>query len=87
MTGIALPVADAAFLGNDGRALLDADAILEHPAPLLATAVALAPHFLATQVTGQVATAALVLADVLINGLGADAESAFQAQPSGHLSG
>ena len=84
---IALPVADAAFFINDGRALLDADPVLNHPTALLATGVALAAHLLAAQMTGQITAAALVLVDVLVNGFVADAKSTLQKQPTGHLLG
>ena len=85
--GITLPVAYAAAFVNDGRALLNADAVFERAAPLLPAGVAFAAHLLAAQVAKQVPARALVGVDVLVDAFVADTHWSLQLEPSADLLG
>ena len=85
--GVTLPVAYAAAFVNDGRALLNADAVFERAAPLLPAGIAFATHLLAAQVAKQAPARALVGIDVLVDAFVADGDWPLQLEPSADLFG
>jgi hypothetical protein len=58
---------------------INTNAILQHATALLATGVAFATCFVATQVTHQVTVLNLVVVDVLVNALGTNGDGNRQA--------
>jgi hypothetical protein len=85
--GVALYVADTAFLIDYLGALLNAHTAFDAAAPLAATAVALSARLLAAQVLGQIALGLLVSQNALVDGLAADAKALFEHHPVGDLLG
>ncbi len=85
--GVTLPVANAAALAHHAGALLDANAVLEHASSLLATGVAFAAYFLASQVLDPIATLGLVEIGSLVNAFVADGDGLLQLQSSTALLG
>ena len=75
---IALPVSDTAACVHDLRALLNADAVLEHAPSFMATGVALFAQFLATQRPNQITALGFVFVDVLVDALVADLQGVLK---------
>lgn len=84
--GVELPVSDAAAALHDGWALVDRYAVGKLAAALVGT-VALLVGLLATQVTVQVTTTALVLQYVLVDPFVADGQTLLLSQPEADLFG
>src|SRR5271154_5386978 len=84
---VGLPVSDAAFCGDNGRSLIDVDAVRNQPAPRI-LAFPLVVFFAAvTQVKMQCATVFLVFPDMLIDALVTDKADAILRQTAADLIG
>src|SRR5271156_3030915 len=84
---VGLPVSDAAFCGDNGRSLIDVDAVRNQPAPRI-LAFPLVVFFAAvTQVKMQCAPVFLVFPDMLIDALVTDKGDAILRQTAADLIG
>src|SRR6202140_99245 len=84
---VGLPVSDAAFCGDNGRSLIDVDAVRNQPAPRI-LAFPLVVFFAAvTQVKMQCAAVFLVFPDMLIDALVTDKGNAILRQTAADLIG
>src|SRR5208282_4322758 len=84
---VGLPVSDAALFGDNGRSLIDVDAVRNQPAPRI-LAFPLVVFFAAvTQVKMQCATVFLVFPDMLIDALVTDKGDAILRQTAADLIG
>src|SRR5271155_2829613 len=84
---VGLPVSDAAFCGDNGRSLIDVDAVRNQPAPRI-LAFPLVVFFAAvTQVRMQCAPVFLVFPDMLIDALVTDKGDAILRQTAADLIG
>src|SRR5271169_2953027 len=84
---VGLPVSDAAFCGDNGRSLIDVDAVRNQPAPRI-LAFPLVVFFAAvTQVKMECATVFLVFPDMLIDALVTDEGDAILRQTAADLIG
>jgi hypothetical protein len=82
---VGLPVSDAAFGGDNGRSLIDVDAVRNQPAPRI-RAFPLVVFFAAvTQVKMHCATIFLVFPDMLIDSLVTDTGDAILRQTAADL--
>src|SRR5271163_1320141 len=84
---VGLPVSDAAFCGDNGRSLIDVDAVRNQPAPRI-LALPLVVFFAAvTQVKIQLTPVFLVFPDMLIDALVTDKGDAILRQTAADLIG
>src|SRR5271167_4143657 len=84
---VGLPVSDAALFGDNGRSLIDVDAVRNQPAPRI-LAFPLVVFFAAvTQVKMQCATVFLVFPDMLLDALVTDKGDAILRQTAADLIG
>src|ERR1700685_4400561 len=82
---VGLPVSDAAFCGDNGRSLIDVDAVRNQPAPRI-LALPLVVFFAAvTQVKIQLTPVFLVFPDMLIDPLVTDTGDAILRQTTADL--
>src|SRR3989338_3267820 len=79
--GVSLPVTDARLPVDNFRALIDADAVLDHTSPLLPARITLAIGLLSAQMLAHVAPITSARIDVPVDGLMADLQSPFQREP------
>ena len=84
---VGLPVSDAAFCGDNGRSLIDVDAVRNQPTPRVC-ALALVVFFAAvTQVKIQRASVFLVFPDMLVDALVTDQGDSILRQTTADLIG
>src|SRR4030042_1977605 len=70
--GVTLPITNARLLVDNFRALINADAVLDHAPPLLPARITLAIRFLSAQVLAHIASIPFARIDVLVDGLMAE---------------
>ena len=84
---IALPVAKALALIDEGRTFVDGDLVRDGASALLATPIAFPAGFLATQGEVQGATRRLVSVDALVDAFVADGGLGVDLEVTGNLLG